>query len=193
MGIISLLLLLAIVESLSSTIYTTSSLDTINYISHILIAHARTGREAHTHLEELDLHTIGIDIGSNIDRLLVHRFPQRPRLDAGIIEIHAQSLHIVIRLAVRHRRIRNTEHTGSILDHRNPILVGNRHNPLLLPHECFQLCLKLIHVRLERHHIIVVKSLLDILLFHTLLAHVSQAQVNSFSWFSLFRSDNLSP
>ncbi len=50
-------------------------------------------------------------------------------------------------------------------------------------HKRLQFSLELIHVRPQRHHIIVVKSLLNILLLHTLLAHVSQTQVNSFSWF----------
>ncbi len=38
------------------------------------------------------------------------------------------------------------------------------------------------HIRDKRHHPVRIKSLLHILLFHPVLAHVSQAQVNSLSF-----------
>ena len=48
-------------------------LDALYYILHILISGARAGREAHADLEEINFYVIGINRGTGIDRLLVHR------------------------------------------------------------------------------------------------------------------------
>ena len=49
--------------------------DAIHDIAHIIIAHIRTSRQTEADLEEILLHTIGIDIVLCIYRLLVHWLP----------------------------------------------------------------------------------------------------------------------
>ena len=47
----------------------------LRYIAHVIIGHIRTGRQTEADLEELFLHTIGINIVLCIYRLLVHWLP----------------------------------------------------------------------------------------------------------------------
>ena len=55
---------------------------------------------------------------------------------------------------------------------------GKRHNLLVAPDKLFQILLKAIDIRSQRHHPIGVERLLDIP--HLPAAHMSQAKVNSF-------------
>ena len=57
-----------------------------------------------------------------------------------------------------------------------------RHHALPFTHEVFQILLEPIHIRSQGHHPVRIECLLDVLLFHTRLAHVGQAQVNAFSF-----------
>lgn len=52
----------------------------------------------------------------------------------------------------------------------------------VLRNESFQVVLESVHVRSQRHHPVGIESLLHVFLFHTLLAHVGEAQVNRFSF-----------
>ena len=55
-------------------------LNAINDISDVIVRDIRTCRQAESHFEETLTHTIHIRRSILIDRLLVHRFPQRTAL-----------------------------------------------------------------------------------------------------------------
>ena len=67
---------------------------------HIGIRHIRTGGQTEAYLEQRFLHTVGIDRRIGIDRLLVHRFPQRTTFYPFAQHEHTQSLHVGIGLTV---------------------------------------------------------------------------------------------
>ena len=51
---------------------------------------------------------------------------------------------------------------------------------LRIINKCFQILLKSVDIGAKRHNPVAIESLLDILLFHACLTHVSQTQVNTF-------------
>ena len=90
-----------------------SFLYTLHNIPNIFIRHIRTYRQAEPDLEQVLLHTICINRGTLIHRLLVHRLPNRTTLDLLGKHKHAQRLHILIRLTIRRSAIHRMNHTCS--------------------------------------------------------------------------------
>ena len=88
-----------------------SFLYTLHNIPNIFIRHIRTYRQAEPDLEQVLLHTICINRGTLIHRLLVHRLPNRTTLDLLGKHKHAQRLHILIRLTIRRSAIHRMNYT----------------------------------------------------------------------------------
>ena len=85
------------------------------------IADPGAGGEADAALEERLADAVDVGGIGAIDGLAVHRLPERTALYAGLVQSHAQRLHIGVRLAVGHSRRRRMRHTcraaDSTLDH----------------------------------------------------------------------------
>lgn len=65
------------------------------------VSNPGAGGEADTDFEERFADAVGVGGSVAIDRLLVHRFPEGTRFDAGGVEVYAQGLYVIIGLAVR--------------------------------------------------------------------------------------------
>ena len=85
-------------------------------IVHVLIRNIGSGRKAHARLE--DSLTDAIDIGWIIlvNRLFMHGFPSRARLDVGGIKGDAHRLDVGVRLAVGMGRGCRMSDTGGTAD-----------------------------------------------------------------------------
>ena len=97
-----------------------SLLDAIHNIADIIIRNPRTSRETEAHLEESFLYTIGIYWSTCIDRLLVHRFPDRTTLYLLVEHKHTQSLNIIVWLAIRYGRVNCMDYLAKT-EHVHPL------------------------------------------------------------------------
>ena len=79
--------------------------DGVDDVADVVIRDPRAGGKADADAEQRLAHTVGVGGGAAVDRLTVHRFPQRARLDAGCVEDHAQGFDIVVWLAVGRGRL----------------------------------------------------------------------------------------
>ena len=75
-------------------------LDAINNVADILIRHIRPCGETHANLEDGFFHTVGIDVATGIDGLLVHGLPHGSALDFLAQHPHTHGLDVVVGLAV---------------------------------------------------------------------------------------------
>ncbi len=82
-------------------------LDAGHDVANIIIAHIRSRREAETDLKDRLGDTVQIGRRAGIDGLLVHGFPDRTALDLLAEHEDAQSLHVLVGLAVGLRRARS--------------------------------------------------------------------------------------
>ena len=94
---------------------------TSNDILNIPIRYIRAGRQAQPNLKQRFAHPIHISRAIPINRLLMHRFPQRTGFYTHRVKSHTHRLNIGIRLAIRmcvNRRMSHTARTtNSILNH----------------------------------------------------------------------------
>ena len=74
--------------------------DGVDDVADMVVRDPRTGGKADADAEQRLAHAVGVGGGVAVDRLTVHRFPQRARLYAGRVEGHAQGFDIVVGLAV---------------------------------------------------------------------------------------------
>ena len=93
-------------------LFNNSTLDSIDNIPNVVICHIRTGGEAHTNLEQCLAYTVDVCRGIFIHRLLVHGFPQRARLNLGLVHDNTQSLHVVVGFAVGMGILRSMDDTS---------------------------------------------------------------------------------
>lgn len=84
----------------------------------VIIRDIRTCWQTEANLEDFFFNAICINRSTLIHRLLVHRLPNRTALDLLGKHEHAQSLHILIRLAIRRRAIHRMNHTCSTANSR---------------------------------------------------------------------------
>ena len=94
------------------SIVTNILLYTIHNISHILIRHIGAGRQAQPDLKQRFAHPIHVSRAIFIDRLLMHRLPQRAGFYTHRIKSHTHRLNIGIRLAIRMCVNRCVSHTA---------------------------------------------------------------------------------
>ena len=74
--------------------------DAIAYIAHVIVADTGAGRQTDAHMEEFLAHSIDVGWRVLIHRLPVHRLPQGTALHLASVKIDAQSLHVIVGLAV---------------------------------------------------------------------------------------------
>lgn len=80
--------------------YYYTSFDSIHDVADVIVSHVGAGREAYSDFEEGFADTVDVGGSGAIDGLAVHRLPERTGFDVGLIEINAQSLYIVVGLAI---------------------------------------------------------------------------------------------
>ncbi len=79
----------------------------------MLVRHPWTSRETDAHLEEGFTDTVDVSWSVFVDRLFVHRFPERTSFDVGGIESHPERLDVVVGLAVGDCSRSGMSHTSS--------------------------------------------------------------------------------
>lgn len=88
-------------------------LDAIHNIVDIIVSYVWAGRETEAYLEESGFHVVGVGCGACVNRLLVHRLPDRTSLDFLGKHEHAESPHIFVRLTISRRTIYSVNHACS--------------------------------------------------------------------------------
>lgn len=104
-------------------------LDTLNDKPHILITHTRPRRQAHSNLKNRFRNPVLIHRQILVYRLLMHRLPDRTSFNTSRVHQDTKSLHIIIRLAIRHSGISHVNHTRSSPPPRHPSRSSCRHSP----------------------------------------------------------------
>jgi len=86
------------------------SLPAFQHLSHdhadIVVGDAWTGRQTEAAFEERFAYAVHITRIVAVDRLQMHRFPDRSRFDARFVECQSHCLNIPVRFAIRMQRCR---------------------------------------------------------------------------------------
>ena len=140
----------------------------LHNIPNIRIPHIRPSRQAHPHLKQSLANPINISRSPAINRLPMHRLPNRTSLNARSIQEYSQRLHIIIRLAIRsstRRSVNNASSTAHSPSHNSLVSIllplntyrriqSNRAKPVVAvilatpqssvhgryPHKCYSSC-----------------------------------------------------
>ena len=91
-------------------------LDCLDDVADVVVGDVRSGREAEAYGEERLADTVDVCGRITVDRLFVHRLPERTRLDAGGVEGQAHRLHVGVGLAVGHGGGGGMGHAGGSSD-----------------------------------------------------------------------------
>ena len=99
--------------------------DAIDNIAYIIVGDVWAGGKTETYLEKFGLHIVGVGCATGVNRLLVHRLPNRATFDFLRKHKHSQSLHILVRLTIGRRTINCVNDTcGSSHRGLDDLLVG---------------------------------------------------------------------